>query len=51
MGPDSMPGVEWKSTDAKGRNYAYDSQEEALAELHEYGLRPGDACPGRSEPG
>ncbi|MFF3114658.1 hypothetical protein ACFVSN_36420 [Kitasatospora sp. NPDC057904] len=37
MGLESMPGVEWKIMDAKGRNYSYDSEEEALEELHEYG--------------
>ncbi|WP_256178381.1 hypothetical protein [Kitasatospora aureofaciens] len=44
-----MPGVEWKITDAKGRSHAYDSQEEALAELHEYGPAPrsgGARCTG-----
>ncbi|WP_406210067.1 hypothetical protein OH807_39960 [Kitasatospora sp. NBC_01560] len=32
-----MPGVEWKIVDARGKSFSYDSEEEALEELHEYG--------------
>ncbi|MFE2914375.1 hypothetical protein [Kitasatospora indigofera] len=37
MGLESMPGVEWKIVNAKGKSFAFDSEEEAHEELQEYG--------------
>lgn len=37
MGLESMPSVEWKIVNRKGTSYAYDSEEEALEELADYG--------------
>ncbi|MFF3559593.1 hypothetical protein ACFYXS_06090 [Streptomyces sp. NPDC002574] len=37
MGLAGLPDREWMITDAKGRKYNYDSEEEAFEELPEYG--------------